>query len=167
MKLIKNLVKSILASSMLLAFACAPQPTAVDFSVNQNEIQIGLEESGKFTKKEDKTFVASDKIILKFKARGLTIKQSKIKTNVDMFLKKDKDVLGTQNDILGADGITQVIPNVDPNYTGTSGEADLQLTVLPPSDTVGEMTANVTIRDLNSMGKVLTFETKFTIKAKS
>lgn len=167
MKLIKNINKILLASFTLLAFACAPQPTSVDFSVNQSEIQIGLEESGKFTKKEDKTFLASDKILLKFKARGLTIKQSKIKTNVDIFLKKDKDVLGTQNDILGADGVTQVIPNIDPNYSGTAGEADLQITVLPPSDTVGEMTANITIRDLNSNGKILTFETKFTIKAKA
>lgn len=166
MKLIKYLEHVLLISSTLLAFSCTLQPKSVDFSVNQNEIKIGVEEGGKFTKKDDKTFFSSDKIILKFRASGLTIKQSKIKTNIDMFLKRGGDILGTQNEILGADGITQIIPNVDTNYTGTAGEADLQLTILPPSETFGDMTVNVTVKDLNSSGKILTFETKFTLKAK-
>lgn len=162
---IKNKIKSFLLISIIsFSASCSPQPASVELSVNKSEVKLGLEKDGKFVEKEDKSFTNSDKILLKFKARGLMIKKSKIKANVDIFLKKDTDILGSQSNILGSDGISQTIPNIDSNYSGTSGEADLQISVLPPSDTKGELTANVTLKDLNLEDKLITFETKFSIK---
>jgi hypothetical protein len=166
MKLKKYVKLVLLLNFTLFNFSCTPQPKSVDFSINQNEINMGVETNGIFTKNESKIFSKSDKILLKFKVSGLTIKQSKIKTNIDMFLKKGSEILGSQNDILGLDGVTQIIPNIDTNYSGTAGEADLQLSILPPSETTGDMATNITIKDLNSMGKILTFEAKFNIKEK-
>lgn len=159
--LLNKLLITTFVSSLL--FSCSVKPASVPLSVNKNEVKIGLSENGVFKEKENKTFSSKDKILLKFKARGLMIKESKIKANVDIFLKKDSDILGSQNNILGVDGITQTIPNIDNSYSGTSGEADLEISVIPPSDTKGEMTANVTLKDLNLEDTLVTFETKFTI----
>lgn len=165
MKNIQNTIKSFLLMYVIsFSVSCAPQPASVQLSVNKNEVKLGLEKDGKFVEKTDKLFFSTDKIVLKFKARGLMIKQSKIKANVDIFLKKDTDILGSQSNILGVDGVTQTIPNIDSNYSGTAGEADLQISVVPPSDTKGEMTANVTLKDLNVEDKLISFETKFSIQ---
>lgn len=162
---IQSKIKNFLLVSIIsFSASCTPQPASVELSVNKNEVKLGLEKDGKFVEKTDKLFTSTDKIVLKFKARGLMIKQSKIKANVDIFLKKDTDILGSQSNILGADGVTQTIPNIDSNYSGTAGEADLQISVVPPSDTKGEMTANVTLKDLNVEDKLISFETKFSIQ---
>lgn len=161
-----SFIKSALVSSFIILSSCqSPSTTNMSFGVDNNSIQLGKnDQSGVFINSADKTFTVQDSIILKVKAVGLTIKDSKIKTNIDLFLKKDKDILGTQTDILGADGFSQNVTGVEPSYTGTSGQADLTLTITPPSDTKGEIIANITLKDLNAQGKLTTFETKFTLK---
>lgn len=166
MKKFNAFIKSALISSLIMISSCqSPSTATTSLGVDNNSIQLGkADQSGKFVNSTDKVFTAQDKIVLKVKAVGLTIKDSKIKTNIDLFLKKDKDILGTQNDILGADGFSQNVTGVEPGYTGTSGQADLTLTITPPSDTKGEIVANITLKDLNAQGKLATFETKFTLK---
>lgn len=161
-----TLIKFALISSFVMISSCqSPSAAITSFGVDNNSIQLGKnDQSGVFINSSDKVFTAQDTIVLKVKAVGLTIKDSKIKTNIDLFLKKDKDILGTQTDILGADGFTQNVSGVEPSYTGTSGQADLTLTITPPSNTKGEIVANITLKDLNAQGKLSTFETKFTLK---
>ena len=166
MKLLKSINKSLMLISFVTAISCSSnvQPTSNEFGIDSSSIEVGTEEAGKYTKKADKTFSSNDKIILKFKANGLTIKDSKVKTNIDLFLKKDKDILGTENDILGKDDLTENIMGVEPTYTGTNGSANIQISITPPSATKGELVANITLKDLNSSGKLVSFETKFTLK---
>lgn len=165
MKRANILAKFLLISSVIGIVSCQTAPASVSFGVETTSIQLGkADQSGSFVAVSDKTFTAQDKIFIKVKAVGLTIIKSQIKANVDIFLKKGTDVLGTQTDILGTAGLTQTISGVDQTYTGSSGKADLQLTISPPSDTKGDIVANITVKDLNAPGKLATFETSFILK---
>ncbi len=165
MKLLKSITKYLLLTSLVTSVSCATNNSSVssEFGVNNSSIQTGTEDSGKFTTRDNKTFKSTDKIVLKFQATGLTIKDTKIKTNIDLFLKKDKDILGTESDILGKDGLTESISGVDSSYKGNNGSADIKISIIPPSDTKGELSANITVKDLNNSGKLVSFETKFTL----
>jgi hypothetical protein len=160
-----SFTRYILGISLAACISCStPVPAALELGVDTSTVRLGVEESGNFVQRPDKTFSASERIVLLVKAKGLTVKQGKIRVNIDLFLKKDKDILGTENDILGKDGLTQQVPGVDPNYSGSTGETDLEISIIPPSDTKGELSANVTLKDLNTSGKLVSFETKFVIK---
>jgi hypothetical protein len=149
---------------LTITVSCGSPPAApVEFGIDTSTIQLGTEQSGNFVLKTDKTFTAEEKIILKVKARGLTIKAGKLKVNADIFLKKDKDILGTENDILGKDGLLQPVPGIDDSYSGSNGEALVKIGIIPPTDTQGEMAVNVTLKDLYSSGKIISFETGFKI----
>jgi hypothetical protein len=164
MKKIAFFTKIIFLLSVTGIISCQNPEISIPFGIDNNSVQLGADQSGKFVLNNNKIFTAKDKIIIKFKAMGLTIKQGKIKTNVDIFLKKDKDVLGTQTDILGTDGLSQAISGIGSDYSGNNGKTDVELSIIPPSDTNGEIVANITLKDLNSPGKLATFETKFTLK---
>jgi hypothetical protein len=161
---LNTIFSKILPLLFITTVSCStPAPAPAEFGIDSSTIELGTEQSGNFVQKKDKTFTADQKIILKVKARGLAIKQGKLKVNADIFLKKDKDILGTENDILGQDGLTQSVPGTDATYSGSNGEALIKIGIIPPSETTGEMAANVTLKDLNSSGKLISFETKFTI----
>lgn len=164
MKILKTYTNYALGLSLTFILACSTSPVSVELGVDTSSIQLGTQQANGFVQRTDKTFSASDKIILKVKARGLAIKEGKIKVNIDLFLKKDKDILGTENDILGKDGFTKSVQGVDSAYTANTGEADLEIGIIPPSDTTGELATNVTLRDLNTSGKLVSFETKLNIK---
>ena len=161
----KIFTKTLLLSVFLTVISCGQSaPVNTELGIQTDTIKLGTEQNGTFTEKTEKTFVATDKIALRFKAKGLTIKQNKVKVNIDVFLKKDKDILASQSDILGTDGLTETISGVPADYTGTSGEAEVALSITPPTNVQGEVTANLTLKDLNSNGKISSFETKFTLK---
>lgn len=166
MKKIDISIKFSLILCIISIISCQnPTTNSISLGVDNNSIQLGtIDPSGSFVLSKDKIFLSQDKIILKVKAIGLTIKASKIKANIDLFLRKDKDILGTQTDILGKEGFSQNVSGVDTNYLGSNGQADLNLTITPPSDTKGDLVANITLKDLNSDSKITTFETKFTLK---
>ncbi len=164
MKKLFSFTETILLLSVTGLISCQTPESPVPFGINNDSVQMGTEQSGKFVLNNNKIFTAKDKIIIKFKAVGLTIKQGKIKTNVDIFLKKDKDVLGTQTDILGTDGLSQTVSGVGADYSGNNGKTDVELSIIPPSDTNGDIISNITLKDLNAPGKLATFETKFTLK---
>lgn len=156
---LSNFVSYTLISSFLILSYYQSLTTTTSLGVESNSIQLGRNnKSGVFINSINNVFTAKDKIILKVKAIGLTVKDSKIRTNVDLFFKKDKDILSAKNDILGVDGFSQDVSEVDP------GKEDLTLTITPPSDAKGEIIANITLEDLNAQDKISTFETKFTLE---
>jgi hypothetical protein len=160
------LTKLILISIIIGMISCqTPTNVSLPLGVDLNTVQLGkLEKSGLFILNNDKIFTSQDSIIVKVKANGLTIKEAKIKANIDFFLKKDDTILATQTNILGIDGFSETISGVSPTYIGSSGQADLMLTIIPPSETKGELVANITLKDLNASGKLVTFETRFIVK---
>ncbi|MFN4151632.1 MAG: hypothetical protein ACK4IX_11880, partial [Candidatus Sericytochromatia bacterium] len=109
---LKILEKLIITSSLFL-FSCQP-PNIInnDFGVDLSSIETGFLKDGQFLKREDKTFLSEEKINLKFTVKGLTIKSGKIKVNIDIFLKKDKEVLGVESDILGNEGMVKDVGGV-------------------------------------------------------
>ena len=155
----------VLSTLLLFAFGCAPPNLAASLLiVDANAVQLGIENAGKFESKTDKTFSNKDKIVVKFNAKGLVIKSGKIKVNIDVILKKDKEILGIQNDIFGEKGETRDITGVSKDYSGIDGSSEITLSITPPPDLKGELVANITLRDLNSESKLSTIETKFVLK---
>lgn len=160
-----NLLNKLVFTSSLLIFSCqAPNTSSTSFGVDLSSIESGFIKDGKFLKREDKTFLSEEKINLKFTVKGLTIKSGKIKVNIDIFLKKDKEVVGVESDILGSEGIVKDVGGVSSDYQSNIGVSDINLSIIPPKDVKGELSANITIKDLNSSSKISTFETKFMIK---
>lgn len=160
-----NLIKKIIFLSSLLILSCQTLNTpSNDFGVDLTSIETGSLKNGQFLKREDKTFVGEEKINLKFTVKGLIIKSGKIKVNIDIFLKKDKEVVGVESDILGIEGMIKDVGGVSSDYQGNIGVSDINLSIIPPKDVKGEISANITIKDLNSSSKISTFETKFMIK---
>lgn len=162
MRVLNSFAKSILFTSLITVFSCTNnvQQTPVEFGIDNNSIQLGIEESNKFVKRDNKTFNSTDNIILKFKANGLTVKENKVKVNIDLFLKKDKDILGTETDLFGKEGLQQTVNGGSGNAGST---ADIQLTITPPAEIKGNVIANITLKDLNNSGKLVAFETPFTL----
>lgn len=135
-----------------------------DFGIDLNSIQIGSLKDNNFVKREDKSFVSEEKINLRFLVKGLTIKSGKIKLNIDIFLKKDKEVIGVEGNILGEEGFLKEVSGINSNYEGNTGSSEINLSITPPKEVKGEISANITIKDLHSTSKISTFETKFIIK---
>lgn len=160
-----KLLKTLIITSSLFIFSCqTPNTVYSDFGVDLTSIETGFLKNGHFLKREDKTFVSEEKINLKFTVKGLTIKSGKIKVNIDIFLKKNKEVVGVESDILGSEGMVKDVRGVSSDYQGNIGVSDINLNIIPPKDVKGEISANITIKDLNSSSKISTFETKFMIK---
>ena len=148
----------LIISTLISGISCTtPAPVVSELGINSSTIRLGFERDGRFIPKTDKSFFNSDKIILKFKANGLAVKNGQVKVNIDLFLKKDNNILGAENDIWGKDGLSETV-------TGTSVESDLELGIIPPSETKGEIIANLTLKDLNSTAKFVSFQTSFILK---
>lgn len=167
--MIKNdifkLIKIILLTSCFFIFSCQNINTnQFDFGIDLNSIQIGSLKDNNFVKREDKSFVSEEKINLRFLVKGLTIKSGKIKLNIDIFLKKDKEVIGVEGNILGEEGFLKEVSGINSNYEGNTGSSEINLSITPPKEVKGEISANITIKDLHSTSKISTFETKFIIK---
>lgn len=160
-----KLLKTLIITSSLFVFSCqTPNTVSSDFGVDLTSIETGSLKNGQFLKREDKTFVGEEKINLKFTVKGLIIKSGKIKVNIDIFLKKDKEVVGVESDILGNEGMIKDVGGVNSDYQSNIGVSDINLNIIPPKDVKGEISANITVKDLNSSSKISTFETKFMIK---
>lgn len=160
-----KLKKSILIISLLFVSSCSEpnQTTPESLRVDNSSIQLGTNTDGSFISKVDKIFAGTDRILLKFKANGLTVKNGKITTNIDVFLKQGDQIVSTENNIFGPAGTSQTV-SPDLSYSGSNGSANIDVSIAAPLDIRGEVALTLTLKDLNSAGKLVSFETKFNLK---
>ncbi len=165
MKTLKHIINSCFLLSVSLTMSCStPAEVTNVLSVDSGSVQLGTNQNGVFTKSSNNKFSNKDKIFLHFNSSGLTVVSRKIKVNIDLFLKKDQDILGSQTDILGKDGLSQDVTAASLNPIVTNGTSSIEIAIQPPSDTKGDLSANVTLKDLNTSGKIVSFVTKFTLE---
>ena len=162
MKIINTITKSFLASILLFSVSSCTVTTSTSLgglSIDTSSIKITNFAGGVDTIREDKTFVTGETAKISFKANGLKIIDGKIKATEDVVIKNEGKEILNQKDFLGPDGIT-----VNVGSSGNNGifTGDVALTIKEALK--GNVSINVTVRDLNAPESMTSFETGFTVK---
>jgi len=162
--MIKKLLMFIIALTFVSSCAATNSNPLAQILVDTNTLKLGVTQNGVFSERADKVYKPGEKIDFKILAKNLTVINSKVKVNIDLFLKKDTQILGIDNNILGKDGLSADVTGVPSNYSGNNGQVNITTTINPPSGYTGDFTANITVKDLNSSGQTAGFEAQFSIK---
>lgn len=147
---------------LLSLISCVSSSSIDLLGVHMPSIQVGIDNNGQFSQREGRVYSVGEKMDVKLKVVGLKVIEGNVKLNVDLVLKQEGFILGLVPNIFRREGLQK---ESNPNSQGV-GEADVELTITPPDEFVGDFIAQITVKDQQADNRLFTFEIPFTVQKK-